>query len=426
MKKDDLSLTYLSLTIQHDMVDRKISEPILMMKICLIIIFSLSIPIAQAQSLPDVFTFFSGEKVKTKNDWYRKRQPEIIRFFEREVYGKIPSVDSYAFHYQILEEETEILKGKAYRKQVRMFIMNNRKDTISVDLLVYYPVTAKKVPVPVFSLLNYGNYTLSEDTLIHLSVSKLYKIEQTRSSYVRRFPIEAIIDSGFGVITSCYEDFIPDNDSLFTKTIQRFYRIPPESSGAISIWAWAYSRMVDYALKQNVFDPKKVAIVGHSRTGKAALWAAAHDHRIKFSFINESGNTGAKLSFHDNPKSESIAKINTSFPHWFSMNYKKFNCMDSLRTLPFDQHWLIASIAPRSVYVADAKQDDWSDPEGEYLSIKEAEKVYQFLGLKSNLPTLMPIVGDAATKGVCGYHIREGSHDLLLEDWIHFMKFIKQ
>jgi hypothetical protein len=381
---------------------------------------------AEAQLLPDAFTLFSGEKVRTKNDWFTKRQPEIIHFFEREIYGKIPSVADFTVHYQAIDEETKILNGKGYRKQVRMFIMNNRKDTISVDLLVYYPVTAKKVPVPVFTLLNYGNHTLSEDTLISLSVSKLYKVEQKRASYMRRFPIEAIIDSGCGVITSCYEDFIPDNDSLFRKTIQSFYRIPPESSGAISVWAWAYSRMVDYALKQNVFDSKKVAIIGHSRTGKAALWAAANDHRIKYAFINESGNTGAKLNFHYNPKAESIEKINTSFPHWFSKNYKKYNRMDSLRTLPFDQHWLIASIAPRSVYVADARQDYWSDPEGEYLSLQEAEKIYQFLGLKSKLPSTMPNVVDANTKGVCGYHIREGSHDLLLEDWIHFMKLIKQ
>ncbi len=408
------------------MVIRKWIQRKFIIQTSLIIIFTLSILIVQAQSLPDAFTFFSGEKVKTKSDWYTKRQPGIIRFFEREVYGEIPSVVNYTFHYQLLEEETKILGGKAYRKQVRMFIINSCKDSISVDLLTYYPVIAKKVPVPVFTLLNYGNHTLSQDTLIQLSVSKLYKVEQSRASYGRRFPIEAIMDSGCGVITACYEDFIPDNDSLFRKTIQNFYGITPEASGAISIWAWAYSRMVDYALKQNVFDLKKVSVLGHSRTGKAALWAAANDSRIKYAFINESGNTGAKLNFHYNSKAESIAKINTSFPHWFPVNYERYNYMDSLRSLPFDQHWLIASIAPRSVYVADANQDYWSDPEGEYLSLKEAERVYQFLGLNSQLPSSMPQVGDPATKGVCGYHIREGSHDLLLEDWIHFMKFIKQ
>jgi len=408
------------------MINVEFKIPMLLVKICLVITLSLSIPNTYAQSLPDVLTLFSGEKVKTKNDWFAKRQPEIVDFFEREVYGKIPSGEGLAFHYQILENETKILKGKAYRRQVRMSIVNNRKDTISVDLLVYYPVAAKKAPVPVFTLLNYGNHTLSEDTLIHLSASKLYTIEQKRASYMRRFPIETIIDNGCGVITSCYGDFIPDNDSLYRKTIQSYYGIPPESSGAISVWAWAYSRMVDYALKQTVFDPEKIAVVGHSRTGKAALWAAANDIRIKYAFVNESGNTGAKLNFHYNPKAESIAKINTGFPFWFSRNYKKYNQRDSLRTLPYDQHWLIASVAPRHVYIADANQDYWSDPEGEFLSLKEAEKVYKFLGLKSQLPSQMPSVGDATIKGLCGYHIREGTHDLLPEDWFHFMKFIKQ
>jgi hypothetical protein len=408
------------------MINRKFKMPVLLVQICLISTLSLSVSFVQSQSLPDVFTLFSGEKVKTKSDWYTKRQPEIIRFFENEVYGKIPSTDGLSFHYQILEEETQILKGKAYRRQVRMYIVNNRTDTISVDLLVYYPVAAKKAPVPVFTLLNYGNHTLSEDTLIQLSASKLYTIEQKRASFIRRFPIEAIIDSGCGVITSCYEDFIPDNDSLYRKTIQSYYGILPESSGAISVWAWAYSRMVDYALEQPVFDSEKIAAIGHSRTGKAALWAAVNDIRIKYALVNESGNTGAKLNFHYSPKAESIKKINTGFPFWFSMNYKKNNQRDSLRTLPYDQHWLVASVAPRHVYVADAKQDYWSDPEGEFLALKEAEKVYKFLGLKSKLPPQMPKVRDATTKGLCGYHIREGVHDLLPEDWSHYIKFIKQ
>jgi hypothetical protein len=147
-------------------------------------ILSLSMLGAEAQSLPDAFTLFSGEKVKTKNDWYTKRQPEIIRFFESEVYGKIPSTADFKFHFQILEEETKILNGKGYRKQVRMFIRNNQDDTISVDFLIYYPVAAKKEPVPVFALLNYGNHTLSDDTLIQISVSKLYSADQQRGSYM--------------------------------------------------------------------------------------------------------------------------------------------------------------------------------------------------------------------------------------------------
>jgi hypothetical protein len=342
------------------------------------------------------------------------------------VYGRQPNVQDFAFHYKILEEETNVLEGNAFREQVRMLVSNKQQDTISVDFLVYYPVKAKHTPVPVFTLLNYGNHTLSDDTRIQLSTSSLYTIKQKRASYIRRFPIETIINNGCAVITSCYEDFVPDTDSLFRKATTNFYNMHPDSTGAIAIWAWAYSRMVDFALQQKLFDPKKIAVVGHSRTGKAALWAAVNDSRVQYAFVNESGNSGTKLNFHLDSRAETIERINTQFPHWFPLNYEKYNRGDTQRTLPYDQHWLISSIAPRHVYIGNAKEDFWGDPAGEFLSLKEGEKVYRFLGLKTKLPSQMPNTGDATTTGHCGYHIREGQHDLLTEDWLQFIKFIMQ
>ncbi len=395
-------------------------------RIYLSMILGFSVATISAQSLPDVFIGFSGEKVKSIEDWYTKRQPEIVRFFEKEVYGQRPVTNDFSFAYKIIEAETIVLKGKAYRKQVRMFISNNHHDTLTVDLLIYYPVKSGKMNIPVFTLLNYGNHTLTEDTDIRLSISKLYTIEKERGSFKRRFPIETIIDSGCGVITSCYEDFIPDNDIQFRRTSSSFYAIPPDSTGAISIWAWAYSCMVDFALQQSFIDPKKIAVIGQSRTGKAALWAAATDDRIGYACINESGNSGAKLNFHYDSLAETIEQINTGFPYWFNKSYKGYNQMDIQRNLPFDQHWLIASVAPRRVYVAVAKEDYWGDPEGQFVALKEAEKLYNFLGLKTHLPSQMPMSGEAITSGYCGFHIREGKHDLLTEDWKQYLKFIKQ
>jgi hypothetical protein len=390
------------------------------------ILLALSAMGIKAQSLPDALTLFSGDKVKTGKQWYTHRQPEIKDFFIKEVYGKQPDLKDFTFRYSTIEEETAVLEGKAFRKQVRMFISNEQHDAITVDFLLYYPVKAKQAAVPVFTLLNYGNHTLSQDTGIHLSASKLYSINQKRGAYSRRFPIESIIQNGCAVITSCYEDFIPDRDSLFRKATSNFYRLPYDSTGAIAIWAWGYSRMVDYALKQRLFDPGKIAVVGHSRTGKAALWAAVNDSRIQYAFVNESGNSGAKLNFHLDSRAETIERINTQFPHWFPLSYEKYNGKDMQRSLPYDQHWLIASIAPRHVYIGNAKEDYWGDPAGEFQSLKEGEKVFQFLGLKTSLPSQMPATGVATTTGFCGYHIREGNHDLLPEDWLQFIQFIKQ
>lgn len=403
----------------------RISSSIKMVQTWLCVL-AISATVVKAQTLPDALTLFSGEKVKTGKQWYSQRQPEIKDFFTKEVYGKQPDVKDFTFGYSTIEEETAVLQGKAFRKQVRMFISNKQQDTITVDFLVYYPIEAQRKRVPVFTLLNYGNHTLSEDTRIHLSVSKLYSINQQRAAYIRRFPIETIIDSGCAVITSCYEDFIPDSDSLFRKATNSFYKIPYDSTGAIAIWAWAYSRMVDFALRQKLFDPKKVAVVGHSRTGKAALWAAVNDSRIQYAFVNESGNSGAKLNFHLDERAETIERINTQFPHWFPLSYEKYNGKDVQRSLLYDQHWLIAGIAPRHVYIGNAKEDYWGDPAGEFQSLKEGEKVFQFLGLKTSLPSQMPATGVGTTTGFCGYHIREGNHDLLHEDWLQFIQFIKQ
>ena len=375
-----------------------------------------------SQTLPDVFKLQTGKTVKSKKEWYKKRKPEIIKLFTQEVYGKIPNNTVFKATFQVLESEKLVLEGKAYRQQVRAIYENLKKETISVDLMMYYPISAKNKAVPVFTLLNYGNHTLSEDTTIFLSASKMYQIEQKRASYIRRFPIEQIVNQGFGLVTACYEDFMPDKRSAIGNFAQQFYGVHPDSTGCVAIWAWGYSRMVDFALSQPFFDKKKIAAVGHSRTGKTALWAAANDERIAYAFVNESGNTGAKLNYHLNPQAESIEKINSIFPHWFCLNYKKYNFKDT--ELPFDQHWLLACVAPQRLYVANADDDIWCDPEGEFLAMKEAEKVYQFLGLKTQLPKQMPSIGQPTSQGYLGYHYRKGKHDLLLEDWENFMKFM--
>lgn len=247
----------------------KVTSSVNVVQFLIIALIVLSTNILNAQSLPDALTLFSGEKVNSKKEWYTLRLPEIKNFFESEVYGRQPNVEDFAFHYKMIEEETSVMEGRAFRKQVRMLISNKQQDTITVDFLVYFPVEAKHKRVPVFTLLNYGNHTLSDDPLIHLSVSRLYTNNQARASYSRRFPIETIVNSGCAVITSCYEDFIPDSDSLFRTVTSKFYKVPPDSTGAIAIWAWGYSRMIDFALQQKLFDPTKIAVVGHSRTGKA-------------------------------------------------------------------------------------------------------------------------------------------------------------
>ena len=188
---------------------------------------------------------------------------------------------------------------------------------------------------------------------------------------------------------------------------------------AIGAWAWAASRVMDYFKTNKDIDFNKVAVVGHSRGGKTALWAGAEDQRFAMVFASCSGTTGASLARRE--FGETVKKINTSFPYWFNDNYKKFD--DNVSSLPVDQHMLVALIAPRPVYTTNATEDLWADPKGSYLTMVNAQPVYHLYGKKSTLTAHPPAVNTAIIKSILGYHIREGIHNLTAYDWSNFIRF---
>jgi hypothetical protein len=383
-------------------------------------------------TLPDPQVLASGQKVTDAKTWRAKRRPEILHLFETEVYGRTPGGRPTGMTFEVTSVDRKALGGKAVRKEVTVYF-TGKKDGPKMDLLMYLPAGAKK-RVPVFLVPNFnGNHTIHADPGIAVArvwgrkggdLVRTVASEKTRGSAASRWSIEEILARGYGVVTFYYGDVTPDLADGFAAGVHALFFKPgqtrpgPDEWGSIGAWAWGLSRALDYLETDPDVDATRVVLMGHSRLGKTALWAGAQDERFAIVISNDSGCGGASLSRRR--FGETIARINTSFPHWFCANFKKYNNKEDQRSV--DQHMLIALMAPRPVYVASAVEDRWADPHGEFLSAKNAEAVYRLLG-KEGLPAKeMPEV-NRPVMGTIGYHIRSGRHDVTPYDWQQYMDF---
>lgn len=237
----------------------------------------------------------------------------------------------------------------------------------------------------------------------------------------RYMPTEELIDNGFAVFSFCYKDITSDSDDFTNGLAGVLYENGKRKSndaGKIAMWAWAAQRVMDYAQTlDDVLDLNTSVVCGHSRLGKTALLTAATDKRFAFAYSNDSGCSGAAIT--QNKTGETVKDICNSFPYWFCENYKKY--IDNEQNMPFDQHYLVASIAPRKVLIGSASEDLWSDPVSEQLCCVAASDAFEKGFVCDKLPAE---IGDEFFEGGIGYHLRKGCHYFSREDWLKLIKFV--
>lgn len=236
-------------------------------------------------------------------------------------------------------------------------------------------------------------------------------------------PIEEIIDGGYAMATFCYEDVVPDRNDNFENGLAAMYpRTNPATDwGKIGMWAFAASRVMDYVQTLPEIDKRRIFSVGHSRLGKTSIWCAAQDERFAGGISNDSGCSGAAIT--RGKQGETVEAITKHFPYWFCGNYKKY--IGREYEMPFDQHQLMALIAPRSLYVASAAEDTWADPASEFMAAYLAGQAYERLGLKGLVNPKGDYIaaGEHLHEGSVGYHMRAGVHFMSRYDWQQYMLY---
>jgi hypothetical protein len=377
-----------------------------------------------AHVLPDPLLDLDEASAGSRDRWWTARRAEIVHLFEELVFGAAPGRPTV--RTVAIAEQSGALSGLATRCELTVEIAPGAP---KLNILLYVPAASSGKAPLVLGPNFLGNHTISHDPGVMVADIDLAGMdirlpdtptgEASRGAHADRWSVERILRRGYGLATFYYGDLFPDRADGAKQSIQPFVSSGRTFGwGALATWAWSMSLALDCLQSVPEIDPRRVVVFGHSRHGKAALWAGALDPRFAIVIANNSGKGGASLMRRN--FGETIGHLVTRFPHWFAALYKRYAGAEE--RLPVDQHMLLALIAPRPLYIASAADDLWADPKGEFLSALAADPVYRLLGT-NGLPVKQQPAVNHPVMGTIGYHIRNGGHGVTAWDWDRFLDF---
>lgn len=369
-------------------------------------------------ALPPLMTCKDGSSVKTKEEWERARRGEILDTFTHEVFGVRPVERPDQLTFETVREDREALGGTAILKVVRI-AYGGAYGSRDFTATAYFPKNASK-PVPAFVYVGLANDGLN--THRHPGDGQEWPKQLNE-----RWPVQKILARGYATVAYRVTDVAPDDDYGFRVGAYRCFEKKgtrtEESWGALSAWAWGASRVADWLETEPMANASRMAVVGLSRCGKTAIWAAATDPRFALCCSSGAGCCGDKLNHLEQApvNDEHIGRIQR-FRQWFCRRFDKYAGHDL--DMPFDQHQLLALIAPRLLCLAAASDDDGAGPRGQFMSASFASPAWELYGKKGLVsPNGFPSVGEDLQDGSISFHLRKGGHDLMAYDWKRFLDF---
>ena len=357
-------------------------------------------------TLEDPLVFADGRRLKDASEWPGRRK-EILELFEREVYGRMPPVPETVAGEMLSEKLTE--DRFAFERRYRVWFREDKTGPF-IDWLVHVPRYAPK-PCPVILHLNYkGNDSIAN--------------EGRTNHYV--LPFGEITARGYAFMTARYTQITSDAKEKpsdpFNGVCELWGRRDPnrtDNPGALMIWAWGLCRGLDLAERIPEIDAKRNVVTGSSRLGKAALLAAAYDERFAVCVPNQTGAVGVQLMKRN--YGETLAGQRLALAHWYCSAVWKY--MDDPRSQPFDQHLLLACVAPRALLL-ECYHKKWFDPKGEFMAAKAASPVWELLTGRGLGLEEMPLpYEESSVSPPLGYVRRTECHGLSPYDWKWTMDF---